>query len=311
MDTNMMQSASLLSNDAPIPAPPEMTALGKYRISLTGTGGAISVEWFRMLSREKLTTEKIHSHNGIELHFLLSGRHTFYFEEKELSVEAMEGIVVPAGCEHRLCNTGTHYVRYVLNILFSNEDSDTEYTFLYRTFEQLDIARFTVTPQMAALLRECALEAEEARGGSMILLKSNIQKLLVLTARELCDNSVSAEDCTNRIRRHYSTVAEEAVAYIEEYLSDSPTVDDVARYMHISKKHLGRIFRRDFRCSVQQKTAQLRLKKAKALLQNSTLSVGEIAGLVGYLSAESFSRFFSRMEGQSPLSYRNATLSRD
>ncbi len=289
----------------------EMTALGQYRICADSTAGRVSVEWFRMLSRQQLTTDKMHSHEGIEIHFLLSGRHTFYSESTALSVESMEGIVVPSCCRHRLYNIGTHYMRYVLNFLLTENTETEENDFPIQAFKKSDICRFPVTPAIAAILRECTLEAEETRQGFMTMLESNILKLLVLTARELDGNLLFADRRPNRNKTLSNSITEEAVSYIEEHLSEAPSVNNIAHYMHISDKQLQRMFNKEFSCSVQRKIQQIRLRKAKTLLRNTVLSIGEIATLTGYLSAESFSRFFSRLEGMSPLVYRNAVLSQD
>ncbi len=291
---------------------PEMTALGKFHICANSSSCKVSVEWFRILSRDTLATERMHSHTGIEIHFLLYGHHTFFSPDSmTLPVEAMKGIMVPSGCRHRLYNTGTHFVRYVLNFILEDGIEGELDGFLWQAFQGTDIRKFNITPDMVNLLHECAKEAEDTHNCFMILLESNILKILVLTARELNSHSLSEVCVPTQQRLPIRYIAEEALSYIEEHLSNSPSVGDVAQYIHISKRQLQRIFHSEFDCSVQQKIAQIRIRKAKELLTNTMLPIAEIALLVGYTSASSFSRFFTYIEGQSPFVYRNAALSHD
>ena len=55
---------------------------------------------------------------------------------------------------------------------------------------------------------------------------------------------------------------------------------------------------------------KLRLKRAKELLKNPDMPINEIAQQTGFASQQSFSRFFRKMEGEPPASYRNSALAR-
>jgi AraC-like DNA-binding protein len=71
-------------------------------------------------------------------------------------------------------------------------------------------------------------------------------------------------------------------------------------------------FRKSFKSltgqSPNQYHLELRLKKAKELLESTTLSISEIAYKTGFESAFYFSRLFKRKNGMSPKSYRHAGL---
>lgn len=53
---------------------------------------------------------------------------------------------------------------------------------------------------------------------------------------------------------------------------------------------------------------QKRYNKARMLLQNTQLRVGEIAQQAGFTDAAGFSSFFAKRAGESPRAYRERTI---
>jgi hypothetical protein len=63
-------------------------------------------------------------------------------------------------------------------------------------------------------------------------------------------------------------------------------------------------FRRIFGCSPRQMLLRLRMEHAKNLLLESTLTIKEIAGRVGYAQPHDFNRLFHRLDGVAPSQWR-------
>ncbi len=93
-------------------------------------------------------------------------------------------------------------------------------------------------------------------------------------------------------------------AYLEAHLLDRLTVQQIAEYFHMSVSQLERMCRKFFDMGVIAVYNQKRYSKARALLKNTQLRVGEVAQRVGFLDAASFSTFFSKRAGESPSAYR-------
>lgn len=99
-------------------------------------------------------------------------------------------------------------------------------------------------------------------------------------------------------------IVEAALRFIEEnYLLDMD-VEDVARSVHLSYSHLSRLFKRHTGQSIGYHINRTRLIKAQQLLVCSTMTVGRIAGEVGFNSEEYFINLFRRFFGVSPAVYR-------
>jgi len=82
------------------------------------------------------------------------------------------------------------------------------------------------------------------------------------------------------------------------------TLEDLSRMYGLGIRQLSRRFKARYGCSIGQYQQQLRLKNAKALLETTDRSITDIAITAGFPNLQSFSRFFRKSEGVSPLAYR-------
>jgi len=83
-----------------------------------------------------------------------------------------------------------------------------------------------------------------------------------------------------------------------------PTIIELAQLCGLSRRHLMRAFREETGQTVSGFVQSLTFDRAKALLSETKISVGEIAGKVGFTNAAAFSTAFRRKIGESPRSYR-------
>lgn len=95
------------------------------------------------------------------------------------------------------------------------------------------------------------------------------------------------------------------IVYMESNLDRPITIDELVSTFHISKSYLMSVFREIHGTSPIQYHMNLRINKAKYLLRFSSLSITEIATIVGFENIHSFSRVFKRFEGIPPTDFRN------
>ena len=94
-------------------------------------------------------------------------------------------------------------------------------------------------------------------------------------------------------------------ALVESNLSnDELTVDAICKQMGISRVQLYRKVKALLNINVNDYILNTRLQKAKYLLKNETLSIGEIAGKTGFSSSAYFSSVFKTKVGVTPKEYR-------
>jgi transcriptional regulator GlxA family with amidase domain len=96
--------------------------------------------------------------------------------------------------------------------------------------------------------------------------------------------------------------------YLEAHPDEQLDLAGMARTACFSKFHFLRLFRQAYGETPLRYLAQLRLERARTLLETSDLSVTEICFEVGYESLPSFSAAFRRYAGAPPQSYRRRWL---
>lgn len=92
--------------------------------------------------------------------------------------------------------------------------------------------------------------------------------------------------------------------YLEAHLADPVTLAELAALVDLSPWHLCRAFRQSTGLPPHRWRAARRIERARALLEQSDMSVIEIALNVGYDGASQFSAAFKAAVGTAPSAYR-------
>ena len=93
-------------------------------------------------------------------------------------------------------------------------------------------------------------------------------------------------------------------AYVSAAYATSLSVEQLASYCGLDRRYLGRVFKEGTGHTLQQYLMSVRMEKARALLLNSTLSIGDVARSVGYYDVFNFSKMFKQKYGLSPALFR-------
>ncbi|WP_156756115.1 GlxA family transcriptional regulator [Actinokineospora pegani] len=94
--------------------------------------------------------------------------------------------------------------------------------------------------------------------------------------------------------------------WLAEHITEPLTLPGVAARAHMSPRTLERRFRAETGDSLAGWIARRRVERARALLEDSDLSVTQVAHAAGFTSTGSLRRHFLAHTGTSPRSYRDA-----
>jgi transcriptional regulator GlxA family with amidase domain len=94
------------------------------------------------------------------------------------------------------------------------------------------------------------------------------------------------------------------LAWASEHLDEALSVDRLARQAHMSPRTFARRFRDETGTTPLQWITAQRVQLAEELLENTTLSVEQIAGRVGFGNAATLRHHFTAARGTTPLAYR-------
>lgn len=112
------------------------------------------------------------------------------------------------------------------------------------------------------------------------------------------------EPCLDRYAGSF--IVNQATAYIEEHYAQKLTLQEVADKCYVSQWHLSKLINKYTGNTFYELLNNVRIEKAKALLNDPKLKIGDIVDMVGYSDAAHFSRVFKRIVGVSANEYRNS-----
>ena len=96
----------------------------------------------------------------------------------------------------------------------------------------------------------------------------------------------------------------EIMNYIQANYIDV-TLDDLAEKFFLSKPYLSKYIREKSGMTFGDLVKKIRMKKARALLKSSSMTVENIALSVGYQNVEHFNRLFKKAYDMTPVQFRN------
>lgn len=98
------------------------------------------------------------------------------------------------------------------------------------------------------------------------------------------------------------------LAYIDEHYSESISLTELAKHFHFNPSYLSAYFSTHHNLGFSEYLTQVRIRKAKELLENSRISISDISGMVGYTDHSYFCKVFKKKINKSPGSYRRDML---
>ena len=102
-----------------------------------------------------------------------------------------------------------------------------------------------------------------------------------------------------------SDIVQKAISYMQEHFSDPDlTMNALAEYLQVSAVSLSVEFRNELDIRPSDYLSTLRMEKAKELLRETNMLIGDITLAVGYEDAHVFRRRFKQYTGMTPGQYR-------
>ncbi len=243
------------------------------------------------------------SHDFLELAYVLSGEGKYRINDKIYPVKEGDLILINPGMKHQalLCpeadTPATEFFVGFTNIRISGCQEN------HMPLPGGECIIHTGGELSQRLLKLCAsMEAENAvrRQGRYFMLKSYLIQMLLLVIREQCEpmerpRGYAFESASKKY------VAEQVISYIEDHYSEKISLDQIAENMYLSSFYISRIFKGETGNTPIRHLINLRLEKAKELLESGYQgSIQEVAALVGYDDAYHFSKLFKKRYGISP-----------
>lgn len=175
---------------------------------------------------------------------------------------------------------------------------------------------FVPTPHLWPIAQRISKEFEGRSVFFQSMLEYSMQILLLHTLRGIHEQeevSPAIDDISQSIGNGSGEqIITRALHYIDErFHSANLTLAEVARHVHVSPTHLGRLFRKHLQSTVWQVIVNKRFERACQFLEESTFNVRQISIYCGYSHTSTFVAAFAKRYGMSPSEFRQKHAGRN
>ncbi|WP_440112593.1 helix-turn-helix domain-containing protein [Paenibacillus sp. QZ-Y1] len=109
----------------------------------------------------------------------------------------------------------------------------------------------------------------------------------------------------------YQQISEKMIAMIQQGYDKDLTLEECASRLHYNANYLSSVFRKETGCAFSEYLTKYRFSMAKKWLDESELTVKDIATRLCYNNPQNFIRSFRKWEGITPGQYRERKLKSD
>lgn len=238
----------------------------------------------------------VHSHKNVtEVIFVKSGSGTIAYSDAEIKIKPNTAYFVNPNTEH--AEISEKDLKYFVVHLIDFEVLDKNKTPV-KSLELSPRDYRDVIELLDMAMNECAAAQNTP------YLISLLSAAFFLIKRVVTQNPSAL--VTGFRDGGLSPTAQNCVNFIDVYFSDMDVLGELCVKFNLSRRNLERLFKRELDISPLRYVKKVRLKRAAAMLSDSSYSVSRIASVCGYSSFAYFSKEFKALYGLSPRDYRAA-----
>ena len=128
----------------------------------------------------------------------------------------------------------------------------------------------------------------------------NEHRISVYLHMVLCE---LAESCYS-IPATANELIEQSIRFMEEHITESVSLDEIAAHINLSKYYFNRLFSKHIGMTPHRYFTNLRIQRAKRLLMTTSASVEEVSAQGGFDTSCNFIRLFKQRTGMTPTAFR-------
>ncbi len=261
--------------------------------------GFIEPRWWRNF---------LHKHSFFEICYAFEGQGIFRITRRDYEVQAGQVFVARPGETHEIISSeedplGIYFWSYTL-IPPRECQQEAGVDVLLNAFLTSQKPLSTSSPAMPRILELLTEEIVQKEPGYVQAIEGLVVKLLLDTARAVVEvlPQFILDDLSAKSPEE--TVIHMVVRYLRDNYNHAISIRDLAAQVHLSERHICRLFRKMMGMSILEYLTKLRVEIAAQLLLERRLAIKEVAQTVGYPDVRYFTTLFRQYTGLTPAVFR-------
>jgi AraC family L-rhamnose operon transcriptional activator RhaR len=251
----------------------------------------------------------IHTHSFFEIHYVYQGNGTFQINAETHRVKAGDLFIAKPGEPHEIiCNRrdpmGVYFWGCSLIGRADRGPGTSPIDLLLEAFSRSSRSIISDVPAIKMTLLLLTDEITRRSAGYPSVINALVAKLMLDTARAAVSETVDAESVEPPANSEAESVVRTASQYIRDNIAGPISLRDVAAQVHLSERHLGRLFLQIKGVTVLEHITDLRMESASRLLLDHHWTVKKVAAAVGYPDVRYFTTLFRKRTQVTPAVYR-------
>lgn len=132
-----------------------------------------------------------------------------------------------------------------------------------------------------------------------------IEDVLAITEQVVCELEKFVQEQNKGFRNEVMKVKQ----YIHHHYAENLNVENLARQVYLSLGYLSVVFKEETGVNLNRYVRDIRMKKSRELLENTSMKISQIAKEVGFSNNSYFCRSFREYFGSTPESCRKGSMS--
>ena len=278
-------------------------SLNQYAHRLVQNGASFHVHYWGVMPKHYDNLP--HKHSFFEVCFVIDGEGEYVDNDFTYSLQKNTMFCSRPDVLHQVKSENGLFLLYVAFELIESESSEEWINIMEEARQRskvvIDVKEDTTAAQIWKFLLTQAAKPEQAFGEKIL---TNLAYSLILSLLQIFipysynnQHEVSSEQP--------SLLLSQAKLYIQDNLSQPLKLTDAAGHLHISGRHLSRVFVTELGVSYSEFVQNERIQRAVTLLKTTDLSIKDIAEETGFKTVHYFTRVFTSVVGSSPGRFRS------
>ncbi len=278
-------------------------SLNQYVHRLVQNGASFHVHYWGVIPKHYDNLP--HKHSFFEVCFVIDGEGEYIDNDFTYSLQKNTMFCSRPDVLHQIKSENGLFLLYVAFELIESESSEEWIDIMQEARQRskvvIDVKEDTTAAQIWRFLLTQAAKPEQAFCEKIL---TNLAYSLILSLLQIFipyshnnQHEVSPEQP--------SLLLSQAKLYIQDNLSQPLKLTDAASHLHISGRHLSRVFVSELGVSYSEFVQNERIQRAVTLLKTTGLSIKDIAEETGFKTVHYFTRVFTSAVGSSPGRFRS------